>query len=443
MKRKVYYIQPSYRKMDGQLVKGWALFNSSLNLPILSAITPSNWGKSFCLEYFDDVDYNNDASVVCLTSMSYDILHALEICREFKKRDKTVIFGCYQDMFSFQLLKDSCDCIFYGMPDLHYMTTILEDAFARKLVPEYHCGIHLNFPFDYSVLRGRKLRHLPALASVGCINTCDYCCHPLIYNGRYRLRRIKNVIEDLHAIQKLTGTAAFKDGNIYNNRKHLILLCSTIIDEGIDLLWGAQCTIDIGDDPEVLSLLHQAGCRALFIGLESLNQKNLDSVRKPYTASKYRNCVKQIRNAGIHVVGYFILGLDDDTLKTFDEIYSFVHDTRIALPLINMLIPIPGTRVFDKLKAEGRLSIKDEKEFAEKNPLYSVPCSRCLFMPKRMSKVELEHGFLDLARKLTSFQEIAWRSIVSNPAEALQIFKMNLDLRKEHRKLESSRYFDS
>jgi radical SAM superfamily enzyme YgiQ (UPF0313 family) len=92
----------------------------------------------------------------------------------------------------------------------------------------------------------------------------------------------------------MAGIAAFKDVNIYNNRKYLLLLCSKIIDEGIDLLWGAQCTIDIGDDPEALSLLHQAGCRALFIGLESLSQKNLDGVRKPYTTSSYRSWAKQI-----------------------------------------------------------------------------------------------------------------------------------------------------
>jgi hypothetical protein len=104
-----------------------------------------------------------------------------------------------------------------------------------------------------------------------------------------------------------------------------------------------------------------------------------------------------------------------------------------------MLIPIPGTRAFDRLKAEGRLFIKDEKEFAEKNPLYSVPCCRCYFQPKRMSKTEPEHGSLNLARRLTSLREIAWRSLVSNPAEALQILKMNLDLRKEHRKLELSK----
>lgn len=153
--------------MDGRIVKGWALFNASLNLPILSAATPSGWEKAFCLEYFDDIDYDNDASVVCLTRMSYDILHALEISREFKKRGKTVIFGCHQDMFSHQLLRDSCDCIFYGIPDSRSMATILEDAFAGNLAPEYHCGIHLNFPFDYSVLQGRRLRYLPVLASVG------------------------------------------------------------------------------------------------------------------------------------------------------------------------------------------------------------------------------------------------------------------------------------
>jgi radical SAM superfamily enzyme YgiQ (UPF0313 family) len=437
MNRKVYYIQPSYRKMDGKIVKGWTLFNASLNLPMLSAATPRHWEKSFCLEYFDDINYKTDASVVFLTSMSYDIRHSLEIAKRFKDLGKIVIFGGHTDKFTDTLMRSVCDAVFYGIPDTKALESILEDADSGIFAPEYNCGFNLNFPFDYSVFGDRKFRHLPVLAGVGCSHTCDYCCYPLTYNGKYYLRKIRHVIADLRSVRGQTGVAAFKDANIYNNRKYLHKLCSEIIRENINLRWGAQCTIDIGDDPEILTILRQAGCRLLFIGFESMNQKNLEAVRKPFDVSRFHEWVKQIRKAGIHVVGYFMLGLDNDTPDSFEDIFSFVHDSRITLPLLNMLIPIPGTRIFDRLKAEGRLSIPNEKEFLEKNPLYSVPCNRALFTPRMMSRKELEQGFLDLSRRLSTYREIIRRSRVTNPLEALQIFKMNLDLRKEHRKMES------
>src|SRR5208283_6244383 len=93
IRRKIYFIQPTYRDQNGHLLKGSSIFIHSLALPTLSAAVPPYWEKEFCLEFFEDVNYDSDASVIGISSMGYDIIHGHEIAEEFKKRGKTVIFG--------------------------------------------------------------------------------------------------------------------------------------------------------------------------------------------------------------------------------------------------------------------------------------------------------------------------------------------------------------
>lgn len=433
--KKVYYIQPSYRKMDGEIVKGWVMFNASITFPILSAATPDDWEKSFCLEYFDEVDYDTDASVVCLTSMNYDIMHAVEIAERFKQRGKKVIFGAHPDAFSDLLMRRVSDSVYYGIPDRTRLGGLLNDALAGRLLPEYDFGVRINQPFDYGVYAHHRMRMLPALASAGCKNQCSYCCYPETYKGRYHLRKIPVVLEDLRSIRQHCRIVAFKDANLYNNRKYLLLLCEAIRKERLGLKWGCQVTIDIGADSEALRALRKAGCGIVVVGLETLDQRNLQQVGKPYEVAKYREWIRSIRKAGLQVIGYFMLGFDHDTAESVEKIYDFVHDTRLAVPYVNIVIPVPGTRLFKQFYDEDRLLIRNEDEFAEKNPLYSVPCGHCLFRPKRMSVPELEDAIVQLSGRLTTLPEIIRRSLVPQPFTALNLLKMNLDVRKEYRKL--------
>lgn len=433
MKKKIYLIQPTYRKMDGKLVKGHTTFNHSLNIPILSATIPKDWEKEICLEYFEDVNYETDASVVCISCMGYDILHALEIVSEFKKRSKLILFGAHMDELSEKVFKRVCDSVFYGNPNPIAMAKILDDAIKGQIQPEYKCGISLNFNFDYSVLDGKQTKYIHMLSSAGCKNNCEYCCVAGRYEGNYRVRNIDIVISDMKEVRKRTRFAGFVDSNFYNNRKYTVRLCKRIIKEKIGMLWGAQSTIDIGDDSEILYYLKQSGCKFLFIGLETLNQKNLQKMDKDYEIIKYENQIKKIRKAGIQIVGYFMLGFDNDTSDTFNSIFNYIKRTKIALPLLNILMPVPGTNFYKKLKSEGRILINNEDEFITNSPLYSVPCNHCFFIPKNMSTRDLETKYLSLYKKVQTYREIFRRSIVSNPIVAYNIFFMNLGIRKDYK----------
>ncbi|MBK6876802.1 MAG: hypothetical protein IPG99_10230 [Ignavibacteria bacterium] len=208
MKKKIYYIQPTYQTSDGKLLKGDSIYVHSLAMPALSAATPPDWEKKVVLQYFDDIDYETDASVIAITSMGYDIAQGMEIARELKRRNKIVIFGGYQAHFSSHLLTDVCDSIVHGNPGPKDMKKILTDAENNQLQREYHCGIDINFPFDYSVLSGKKITFMPVLSSIGCINDCDFCCTAAVYKSNFRLRKIEYVIEDLKSISRISKKQA-------------------------------------------------------------------------------------------------------------------------------------------------------------------------------------------------------------------------------------------
>jgi radical SAM superfamily enzyme YgiQ (UPF0313 family) len=436
MKKKIYLIQPTYRNLNGRLLKGKSVSFHSLALPILSATVPSDWEKEFCLEYFEDVNYESEASVVGISSMGYDLSHGLEIAESFKKRGKTVIFGGYQAYFSRGLLRPLCDSIVFGNPGPREMKRILDDVESAQLESEYHCGTEIDFAFDYSVFAGKRIYFMPILSSVGCRNQCDFCCTAAIYKGRYRLRHLDHVFADLHGARRRTRYLAFLDSNMYNNREYLVRLCSRIIHESLDIRWGAESTIDIAEDPKVLNLLRRAGCKILFIGLETLNQRNLNSINKPYSAERYRQLIRQIHKAGIYVAAYFILGLDGDTRSYFDDLFDFIHNTRINLPSLNLLHPAPGTRIFDRLKGEGRILIKNEGEFIQNKDLhYNVSCNQCFFVPKELSVEEAENSFIDLYRRLSSFREILWRSATFDPLGVAFLLYINLSFRSDIKKI--------
>ena len=298
MKKKIYLVQPTYSNRDGQLFKCKSLYIYSLALPALSAAIPFDWEKDFCLECFEDVNYKTDASVIGISSMGYDLFHGYEIAQKFKKHGKIVLFGGPQIHFSHHRIDSICDSVIYGHPGPKDMARILGDIEARRLASKYHCGKEINFPFDYSVFDNKRILFMPVLTSIGCRNCCEFCCTAALYNGHYRLRRIEHVLADLQVICRRTRNAVFVDSNIYNNREYLLRLCSRIVKENIRFRWGAQCSIDIGEDSEALHLLKQAGCRILFVGLETINQSNLDGFNKHYCVERYPELIRRIKKSG-------------------------------------------------------------------------------------------------------------------------------------------------
>jgi len=439
MNKKIYLMQPSYRDKSGQLLKGKKLYIVSLALPALSAIVPQDWEKEFCYEYFDEINFDTTASVIGISSMGYEIFRAIEIAKEFKKRGKTVIFGGFQPHVSKDYVEDYCDSIIHGNPGKPAMESVLRDIENNNLKKEYFCSVDMNYRLDYAVLDTSKIFFTPVLFSVGCRNNCDYCIVGSIYKGCYHLRNIKHVMEELDYLHRFTRNIAIVDTNFYNNRNYLVKICQYMITQKYNFVWGAQSTIDIGDYIEILTLLKKAGCKVLFIGLETIEQANLDEVHKNYNVESYLKKIENIHGAGIKIAGFFMYGLDGDTKATSEQMANYIIENKIALPMLNVLVPIPGTRIYKKLKSEGRILMKSEQDFLKNNPAYNSSFNLCFYTPKNLTPQEVEDGFLDLLRRLSGVYQVIRRSLSKSFTLTLLLLYMNWLFRKEYYLLKKKR----
>lgn len=432
MKKKIYFIHPTYRDQVGRLLKGKRLYIVSLALPALSGAIPPGWEKQFCFEYFEDVDFDTDASVVGISSMGYEIFRGAEIAAEFKRRGKAVIFGGFQSRLNPGFAGPHCDSIVHGYPGRTAMAELLGDAERGALKREYHCETEIDHKFDYSILPPGRFVFTPVLLGVGCRNACDYCCIGSLFRRHYTLRPMDRVLEEMEELHARTRRIAAIDTNVYNDREYLVRLCREMIARRFCFFWGAQSTVDIGDDPEALELLRRAGCKVLFIGMESIEQANLDAVHKRYAVDSYREKIRNIHRAGIRVAAFFIYGMDGDTRDTAARLSGFINETGIALPMLNVLVPLPGTRVYERLDREGRLLATEPNDFLKNNPVYNSSFNLCFFQPKNMTPKELEYGFVELLGRLSGWPRILWRSLASSPGLTAFLLFMNWQFRKEY-----------
>jgi radical SAM superfamily enzyme YgiQ (UPF0313 family) len=181
------------------------------------------------------------------------------------------------------------------------------------------------------------------------------------FNGReYRRRVIEDVVQEFRLIQE--SHVLIVDDNIIGTRKDHIAgakeLFRALIRADLGKKWIAQATINMADDDELLRLAAKAGCVGVFIGFESPSVEGLAEVRKKFNNRKdrdFRASVRRIQRHGIVVAGSFIVGLDVDTPGIGERIAAAANHYNLDLLNVNCLTPLPGTDLWNKMEAAGRI----------------------------------------------------------------------------------------
>jgi radical SAM superfamily enzyme YgiQ (UPF0313 family) len=231
---------------------------------------------------------------------------------------------------------------------------------------------------------------------------CEFCS-VTSFNGRtYRQRPVEEVLDELEALN--CKELFFTDDNIVGYGKkaedRAIKLFRGMIDRGLKKRWFAQAGIDIADNPVVLEYAKNSGCMGLLIGFESINDEALRSMKKVRNlkvgVGNYKELIKKIRDHGICVDAAFIFGNDEDGKDVFQRTTEFILDSKIDVEQLTILTPLPGTRLYNRLKLEGRLlRINYPDDWKHYDFMEAV------FMPKHMTPLELEEGVYQVAMNIT------------------------------------------
>jgi len=132
-----------------------------------------------------------------------------------------------------------------------------------------------------------------------------------------------------------------------------------MIQADLDKNWICQVTINMADDEELLHLAARAGCRGVFIGFESPTAQGLAEVGKKFNLLKnrdFKRSVQRIHRHNILVAGSFIMGLDSDQPGIGRRIASAARSYGVDVLNALFLTPLPGTRLWDQMNAQGRIA---------------------------------------------------------------------------------------
>jgi radical SAM superfamily enzyme YgiQ (UPF0313 family) len=359
---------------------------SVLPLTIVAALTPRRHEVRIVDENVEPMDFASDVDVVGITFMTALAPRAYEIADRFRARGKFVAGGGFHPTLCPAEAAEHMDAVVVGDAEGAW-ERLLQDVEAGQA-----CKVYMSKPCSSSEFRTpiprrdlltSSAKHYVTINAVqtgrGCQHACRYCSVTAFHQQSYRQRPIADVIAEL---RQLPRDLIFVDDNIVRSPPYARELFLEMLP--LRKRWVGQCSIEIADDPELLQLAHAAGCRGLFIGIETVNQDNLASVGKQFNDSgRYHERLKRVRRQGIGVVAGMIVGLDKDEPGIFESCLRFLERQGIDALQLNILTPLPGTPLFNDMRRQGRITDYrwDHYDFR-----HSV------FQPSRMTAVQLQEG---------------------------------------------------
>lgn len=375
---------PLYRHRGGIFKR--SLRYAPLTLTTLAALVPPE--LEAVVEIFDEgveeIDLNLSADLVGMTVISGNAPRAYELADHFRSHGIRVVLGGPHATLLPEEAQQHADAIAVGYAEQTW-PRLLRDLAAGRMKPRYDQAPSLSlagqpFPrrdllrrFSYSTIHTFE-------ATRACIHSCDFCVVPVAWGTRPYLKPVEDVVQDIR--QQRARRAVFVDLNLIADPDHAARLFQALIP--LRIKWFGLATALLAADEPLLSLAVRSGCTGLLVGFESLSKKNLRSSGKGFNDSQcFREIVGKFHSYGISLMGCFVFGLDDDGPDVFAETARFVVEARIDLPRFAILTPFPGTPLFARLKAEGRILTQDWS-------LYDG--QHVVFQPANMSVAQLYDG---------------------------------------------------
>ena len=348
-------------------------------------------------EPINEIPYDGDYDLVGITvNMSCKAPHAYELAKRFKENGKKVILGGIH----VSVLPDEairyCDSVVIGEIETlgDQIMDDLESGKLKKIYSSAYPDINLSKPVRNKSKEKWKKFYMPNLVetSRGCPNDCSFCSVTKQYGRKHRTKSIENILKEIENGNMKGEIIAFLDNNIagspanYENTKSFF---KALIPYRIK--WFGQFDTRIEGDDELIHLMAASGCKAAFIGFESLSPIGLESIGKKWNMyEKFSSLCQKLHENGIGIIGSFIFGLDSDTPNIFKETVNFAKKNKIEAALFTKLTPLPGTRLFDEMKKADRLIYK-ESDYPNAWRYYDG--EHTVFIPKGLSIKELDKGY--------------------------------------------------
>ena len=246
------------------------------------------------------------------------------------------------------------------------MPNLVADLLSGDLKELYRCekrpDIRQTPVPRWDLIKFKHYATMPLQFSRGCPFNCEFC-DIIVMNGRVpRLKTNEQMIGELESLVDAgwTGPIFIVDDNFIGNRTKVKEFLRELIAweqrRGIRLQFTTEASLNLADDPELLELMVRAGFKKVFVGIETPQEDSLLECAKVQNAKRdMLTAVKTIQKSGLEVMGGFIVGFDSDKFNIFERQIKFIQEAGVVTAMVGLLQALPGTRLFSRLKQEGRI----------------------------------------------------------------------------------------
>jgi radical SAM superfamily enzyme YgiQ (UPF0313 family) len=209
----------------------------------------------------------------------------------------------------------------------------------------------------------RYFNMMPVESGRGCPYGCEFCTVTGFFGDSIRFRTNESVIEELLMLKRRARkergqiSVFFIDDNFAINIKRTKSLLRDMIAADAQLPWTAQISANLLRDEELVDLIAESGGKWIFIGMESIDPENLADVNKSFNKpNEYAAVLNRLAKRDIYAITSFIIGLDNDTPGVAARTVQQIESWPPGMPVFGPLTPLPGTPLYNRLGAEGRLT---------------------------------------------------------------------------------------
>jgi len=366
---RLYLINPSNPLVSIVKVKEsrWNRFRvwKPLSLMVLAGLTPPEWEIEIVDENLSTPNYEAmpRPDLLGITAFTSQANRAYEVATHFRRLGVPVVMGGIHATMCQEEAMERVDAVVTGEAE-GIWPQVLEDARHGCLKRRYEGGLAEigNVPIARHDLLAARYACGAIQTTRGCPLNCSFCSVTAFNGAHYRQRPIADVVREFKLIRE-KHVLVVDDNLIGTRREHIDRakdLFRAMAQANLRKQWVAQASINFADDEELLALAAKAGCIGVFIGFETPTPEGLRELGKKFNHLKgrdFRGSVRRIQRHNILVAGSFIIGLDMDKPgigKCIAEVASkYGVDNLNAL----FLTPLPGTRLWDQMKSEGRIAL--------------------------------------------------------------------------------------
>lgn len=421
---KITLIHPCIGRRTGQsYIKSWQM--EPLPTATLAGLTPPEVDLAFYDDRMEVIPFDEPTDLAAISIETYTARRAYQIASEYRRRGVPVVMGGFHATLCPQEVARFADAVVVGEAE-NVWAQVLGDAERGALQTYYHSATpaDLGLSSPQRAIYAHK-KYLPVRlveAGRGCAFHCDFCSIQAFFHNSQRFRPYERILSELSEMQR-KPLVFFVDDNIIAHPEKAKEFLRQLIP--LKIRWVSQASINVAYDEELLQLMHASGCQGILIGFESLNPANLKLMQKGVNLlpGGYEKALVNLRRHNIRLYITFLFGYDEDTPASFSETVNFALKNRFYIAAFNHITPFPGTPLYQRLQAEGRL-LYDAWWLDERYRYNQVP-----FTPRHMTPVEVQNGCVQARGDFYAWKNIARRSLdavnLATPLMGLSYYWIN------------------